>query len=96
MKITTKEELIAHISAHKGKDVPLFSAIGKLKIVMNDTLKSHHKISIKKPRGSTEFIYLDDAAIYSLKDRHLLDEQSYNDNWWFTTREEAEAYIQKD
>jgi hypothetical protein len=99
MKITTRTQLEAHIEAHKGRNVPLFTAFGEHGFVSDDTLPSHKKIEIKKVHhkdGTTsnnEFIHLDGQFHQSLHDRHLEGEQTYNDNWWFTTREEAEVYL---
>lgn len=100
MKITSKEELLAHIEAHKGEDVPLFSAYKGHSFVSNDTIPSHNKITIKKVRyydgtdSGHEFLHENEDARHSLHDRHISGtEQTYNDTWWFTTREEAEAYI---
>lgn len=94
MKIETREQLEAHIEAHKGNDVPLFSAFGKHGFTNDDTIKSHRKISIEtNPNTGTPFIFLDGNGRYSLRDRHIGETQSYNDNWWFTTEEEAKAYL---
>lgn len=95
MKIETREQLEAHIKAHKGKDVPLFTADGKHRFTANDTIKSHRKITIKiNPNTETPFVFLDNVPEYSLRDRHLYGKNDYNDNWWFTTEEEAKAYVE--
>jgi len=95
MKIETREQLEAHIKAHKGKDVPLFTAYGEFGFIREDTLKSNRKISIEiNPNTGTPFIFLDGHGRHSLRDRHIGNEQSYNDNWWFTTEEEAKSYLE--
>lgn len=93
MKITTREQLEAHIKAHKGKDVPLYSSYGDLGFVTNDTIRADREISIRcsQSTGST-FIFIDGVPRYSLKDRHLDGEQTYNNNWWFTKKEAAKEY----
>lgn len=100
MKITTKQELLDHINAHKGQNVPLFSALGMHKCIVDDTIKSHHKIEVKQHefkngnKSEFEFLHINGDSQHSLHDRHLSGiEQNYNDNWWFTTRKEAEDYI---
>lgn len=94
MRIETREQLEAHIEAHKGKDVPLFTAYGEHGFTSDDTLKTHRKITIGNSRETgNPFILLDGESEYSLHDRHIDYDQSYNDNWWFTTEEEAKAYI---
>src|SRR5215217_9693335 len=96
MKITTREELLNHIAAHKGRAVPLFSAYGEHGIVGDDTIKPHLKISIRPTTHSvTDFLFICDDWLHSLGDRHLDGVNAYNDNWWFTTREEAEAYVEE-
>lgn len=93
MKITTREELVAHIETHKGRNVPLFTGYGGLQMITDDTVKSHQKISIHHTKHSdSDFLFADGDWLHSLMDRHLDGENTYNDNWWFTTREEAEAY----
>lgn len=96
MKLTTRQELEKHIANHKGRDIPLFSAIGKMHggIVQDETIKSHRKPTIEiNPTTETPFLFIDGIAFYSLTDRHLNGPQNYNDNWWFTTRAEAEEHV---
>lgn len=95
MKITSKEMLIKHIEEHKGRNVPLFTAYGNHGYVLDDTIKSHHKITIKGNDVSIfDYVYLDDVIVASLHDRHISGTpQNYNDNWWFTTAESAQEYL---
>lgn len=95
MKITTKDQLENHIKNHKGKNVPLFSAYAEHGVISDDTISAKRKISIQKSRFTgTLFIHLDGVPRYSLRDRHIDYEQDYNDNWWFTSEDEAIAYVE--
>lgn len=94
MKIETRKQLEAHIAEHAGKDVPLFTAFGEFGFISDDTLKSHHKITIENCVATgSPFIHLDGQHYMSLHDRHIDHVQAYNDNWWFTTEEEAQDYL---
>lgn len=94
MKITTLEQLECHIADCKGSNVPLFTAYGGHGFTSDDTIFSSQKISIEPSRCTgTLFIHLDGIARSSLRDRHIGYEHDYNDNWWFTTEEEAKSYV---
>lgn len=104
MKITTKAELINHIAKHLSmeKDVPLFCAysLGSKSYVTDTTISKNSIIIIgeKITRGMTpyedfgDFLYVDGKSEGSLRDRNI-PENTYNEHYWFTTREEAEAHI---
>lgn len=99
MKLTSKQELIDYIAQCKQSHQPimLVSAFPRTQQIEVQSFKStdHFIIgsSIYGHGESDEHLYVNDEAVKSLKDRHLVEPQDYNDNWWFTTKEEAEAYI---
>lgn len=103
MKITTREELVNHIAHYKNqhKDIPLFEGFKfkdeRQSFVRDVTIAAPCEVSITSTitsygeGGPALMVGL--HSVGSLNDRHLNGEQDYNDNWWFTTREEAEAHI---
>lgn len=103
MKITTREELVNHIAHYKNqnKDIPLFEGYkfsdATQSFVRDVTIPAICDVSISNTitsyGESSPALMVGLQSLGSLYDRHIEKEQNYNDNWWFTTREEAEEHI---
>lgn len=99
MKITTREELVEFISNNKGNEyITLYEAYGSIKQVGVINMKSNGihigKLLHYGVEMEGEFLFHQTDYGYdqnSLGDRNI--GAHYNDNWWFTTKEEAEDYI---
>ena len=101
MKITTKEELVHHIAHYKevDKSIPLFCAysLQNRSYITDNTIPYGSSVIIGDEITSFGsdlggFLYVNGQSFGSLKDRNI-PENHYNDHWWFTTKEEAEAHI---
>lgn len=101
MKITTREELIAHIALHKAvvSEIPLFEGndYNGNRWVVDKTIPARAEVIIGfpifgHPDPTIELLYANGKVIGSLRDRNI-PENTYNNHWWFTTREEAEEHI---
>ncbi len=100
MRIETKEQLTAHLLSGNDYNSPvyLYEAIGHCKSIYEVKIFHPREAHIGYPLNMPEdaFLYYKNQYGWtkcSLGDRHLNGEQDYNDNWWFTTRESAEEYI---
>jgi hypothetical protein len=101
MKITTREELIAHIALHKEVcvDIPLFEGndYNGNTWVRDVSIPARAEVTIGYPihgagENKFEFLFENGNVKGSLIDRNI-PENSYNNHWWFTTHEEAEEHI---
>lgn len=102
MKITSKKQLIDFIIDLKSNNeatMTLYTAYSHLKQVHETTyeLSGIHIGSPIHSTGLTNSIFLYYKTVYGFNQESLLDrnipKNKYNDIWWFTTKESAEAYI---